>query len=120
MNVGIVGIGTIGKRVIRELDQGKVTGVRVSAITSRDLAKAKAFAATLTSLPRVTSLEEMPDHCELMIEVAAAGAVEAVVKTALQAGKEVMVLSCSALLEREDLFEMARHAIPAFTYLRVP
>ena len=108
MDVGIVGIGTIGKRVIRELDQGKVPGVRVSAITGRDLVKAKAFAATLTSPPRVTLLEEMPGHCDLMIEMAAAGAVEAVVKTALQAGVEVMVLSCAALLDREDLFEMAR------------
>ena len=104
MDVGIVGVGTLGRKVAKELDRGAVAAVRVTALASRDLAKAEAFAATLASPPRVVSLAEMPSLCDLMIEVATADAVEAIVRVALEADTPVMVLSCGALLERDDWF----------------
>lgn len=108
MDVGIVGVGTIGRKVARELDKGTVPGVQVTVFNSRDLAKAETFAATLASPPRVVSLEELPPLCDLVIETAGANTVESIVKTALEADTSVMVLSCGALLDREDLLEMAR------------
>jgi len=110
MNVGIVGIGTIGKKVASELDRNIIPGVGVSALCSRNLPRATDFAANLTSKPRVVPLDSLPDLCDLVIEVAGADAVDSIVKTALTADTPVMVLSCGALLEREDLFELAtRH-----------
>ena len=76
MDVGIVGVGTIGRKVARELDKGTVPGVQVTAFNSRDLAKAETFAATLASPPRVVSLEELPPLCDLVIETAGANTVE--------------------------------------------
>jgi aspartate dehydrogenase len=108
MDVGIVGVGTIGRKVATELDKGTVPGVKVTAFNSRDVAKAETFAATLSFPPRVVSLEELPSLCDLVIETAGANTVSNIVKTALEADTSVMVLSCGALLDREDLLEMAR------------
>lgn len=108
INVGIVGVGTIGRRVAKALDQGMVPGVQVTGLNSRDLAKAEAFSRTLFTGPKVVDLVDLPGLCDLLIEAASANAVEATVKTALESGKPVMVLSCGALLDRQDLIEMAR------------
>ena len=108
MNVGIVGMGTIGRTVARELDRERVPGIRLSALSSRDLPKARAFATTLANAPRSVPLEEMPALCDLVIEAAGAEAVGPVAETALAAGVSIMVLSCGVLLERQDLVEMAR------------
>jgi len=108
MDVGIVGVGSIGQKVARELDQGKVPGVQVAALHDVEQAKVEAFAATLTRPPKVVSLKEMPGLCNLMIETAGAHAVEKVVRTSLEADTPVMVLSCGALLDRQDLFDLAR------------
>ena len=108
MNVGIVGMGTIGRSVARELDREKVPGIRLTALSSRDLPKARAFATTLANAPRSVPLAEMPPLCDLVIEAAGAEAVGPVAETALAAGVSIMVLSCGVLLERQDLVEMAR------------
>ena len=108
INVGIVGVGTIGRRVASALDQGTVPGVRITALSSRDLGKAEAFAQTLTSPPRVVALNELPALCDLVIEAAGADAVEATVKTSLEADTPVVVLSCGALLDHQELIELAR------------
>ncbi|MBI4340416.1 MAG: aspartate dehydrogenase [Chloroflexi bacterium] len=108
MRVGIVGAGALGKRIATELDEGKVPGARATALCSRDLARAQTFAGTLSYPLAVVPLQAVPPLCDLMIEVAGAHAVDSVVRTALSAGKEVMVLSCGALLDRADLFDLAR------------
>ena len=101
-------MGTIGRKVAKALDQGTVPGVQITALNSRDLVKAEAFSQTLATHPRVVDLGDLPGLCDLLIEAASADAVEATVKTALESGKPVMVLSCGALLDRPDLIEMAR------------
>ena len=50
----------------------------------------------------------MPALCDVVLEAAGAHAVEQIVTTSLKAGKSVVVVSCGALLGRDDLFEMAR------------
>ena len=86
VNVGIVGMGTIGRTVARELDRERVPGIRLAALSSRDLPKAKAFATTLANAPRSVPLAEMPPLCDLVIEAAGAEAVGPVAETALAAG----------------------------------
>ena len=108
MNVGIVGVGAIGRKVAKELDRGKVPGVAVTAVCSRTPANAQAFAATLDRTPQAVPLERVPGLCDLVIEAAGADAVDTIVRTALEANTAVMVLSCGSLLERDDLFELAR------------
>mgnify|MGYP001583695368 CR=1 FL=1 len=108
MRLGIVGAGALGKRIAIDLDNGKVPGAVVTAMVSRDVARAKVFASTLSHPPAVVALPELPSYCDMLVEVAGAHLVEEVVRTAVLAGKEVMVLSCGALLERADLFDLAQ------------
>ena len=84
MDVGIVGVGAIGRKVARELNRNKIPGVQVVALTSRTISSAQALAATLTSPPKVVSLEQMPSLCDIIIEASGAGTVETIVRTALE------------------------------------
>lgn len=108
MDIGIVGAGSIGRKVATDLEAGKAPGLRVTVLSSRTEEKAHELAAMLESRPEVVPLHEVPALCDVVIEAAGAHAVEEIVTTSLEAGKSVVVVSCGALLGRDDLFEMAR------------
>ncbi len=105
--VGIAGCGTIGRKVATELDAGAVPGVVVGGITSRNLERARRFAATLGCAPPVVELERLVELVDLVVEAAPASAMETIAVATLCAGKDLMALSGGALLERDDLFELA-------------
>ncbi len=105
--VGIAGCGTIGRRVAQELDAGLIRGAALVGITSGDLDRARRFAATLSSPPPVVSMDRLAAISDLVIEAAPASAMDAIAAATLSAGKDLMALSCGALLERDDLFALA-------------
>ena len=105
--VGIAGCGTIGRKVATELDAGAVHGVVVGGITSRNMERAKRFAATLDCSPPVVELERLVELVDLVVEAAPASAMETIAVATLCAGKDLMALSGGALLERDDLFKLA-------------
>ena len=105
--VGIAGCGTIGRKVATELDAGAVPGVVVGGITSRNLERAKRFAATLGCAPPVVELERLVEIVDLVVEAAPASAMDSIAVATLSAGKDLMALSGGALLERDDLFKLA-------------
>ena len=105
--IGIAGCGTIGQKVAKELDRGSIPGVNVEALTSRNLEKASLFAESLASRPQVLPLAEMVDRVALVVEAATGQALDEIAKATLGAGKDLMALSCGALLGREDLFALA-------------
>jgi len=51
MNVGVVGLGAIGRAVCRALDEG-IPGLRLSGATARDREKAERFLKGLRSPAR--------------------------------------------------------------------
>ncbi len=106
-SIGIAGCGTIGRKVATELDSGAVPGARLAAITSRDLDKARGFAATLDAPPQVVSLAEMMPLVGLVVEAAPADALAEIATATLSAGNDLMVLSCGALLDGSELFDLA-------------
>ena len=105
--IGIAGCGTIGQKVATELDRGSIPGVSLEALTSRNLEKASLFAASLATRPQVLPLAEMVDQVDLVVEAATGEALDGIAKATLGAGKDLMALSCGALLGREDLFALA-------------
>ena len=106
-DIGIVGCGTIGRKMAIEIDRGAVPGARLAALNSRDMGKAAAFAATLSAPPPVLPLDELAAASDMVVETATGEALDAIARAALGAGKDLMVLSCGALLGRDDLFETA-------------
>jgi aspartate dehydrogenase len=105
--VAIAGLGAIGRAVARRLRDG-IAGVELAAVSARDGAKAKAFLDAEGIACPVVAIEELPAHADLAVECAPAALIENICRPMLAAGKQVMVLSCGALLPRPDLIELAK------------
>ena len=103
-----MGCGTIGRKVAAELDAGSVPGARLVALSSRNMERARKVAAGLTRPPRVLPMPDMVPLVDLVVEAATGAALGGIAKETLGRGKDLMALSCGALLARDDLFSLAR------------
>ena len=106
LHVGIVGMGTIGRAIAQALDTDDI-GVRVVAMTSRDIEQARAFGATLQTAPPALDLPGVIAASDLVIEAATQTAMETIAPLTLTAGKDLMVLSVGALLDHPEWGELA-------------
>jgi aspartate dehydrogenase len=105
--IAIAGLGAIGKAVARRLTDG-LPGLTLAAIATGNTAKAKDWLTSQKIDCPVVELEEFPKHADLAIECAPASLLERICRPMLESGKQVMVLSCGALLPRPDLIELAK------------
>src|SRR4051812_49570136 len=107
MRIAVAGLGTIGRALSRRLADG-VDGLTLAAVAARDEEKARGWldeeGIEVPSVP----LSEMPQHADLVVECAPAKIIEEICRPMLSAGKQVMVLSCGALLPRPELLELAK------------
>ena len=101
MRVGIVGLGTIGQALATAIDRGEVA-VQLTAVHSRTVEKAQAFARTLCCVPEVVDLPGIIARCDLVIEAATQAALTVMAPHILEAGKDLMVLSVGALLDHPE------------------
>src|SRR2546426_5790057 len=67
MNVGIVGLGAIGRAVCRALDEG-IPGLKLAAATARDREKAERFLKGLRSPAPFLSLDDLIQASDLVVE----------------------------------------------------
>lgn len=105
--IAIAGLGAIGRAVARKLTDG-IPGLRLAAIATGDTAKARAWLdAQKIECPLVT-LADLPKYADLAIECAPSSQIENICRPMLESGKQVMVLSCGALLPRPELIELAK------------
>jgi aspartate dehydrogenase len=105
-NVGIVGLGAIGRPLCRALDSG-IGGLRLSGVTVRDRAKADVFLATFTRPAPVLSLDDLVAASDIVVEASTQAHLEEIAPKTLAAGKDLIVLSCGALLRHEDWIDLA-------------
>ena len=105
--VGIAGLGNIGRRVARRLDEGAIPATRLTAITSRDLAKAAIFCDRLTSRPKALSLAALCAECDIVIESATAAAFPDIARTVLKAGKSLVAVSAAGIPNCPEFLELA-------------
>ena len=105
--IAIAGLGEIGRTVASRLAQG-LPGLALSGIVARDQAKAKGWLDGEGISCPLISLDDLPDHADLVVECAPAAILDQICRPMLTAGKQVMVLSASALLPRPDLVDLAR------------
>lgn len=106
--VGIAVLGTVGKSLAKALDQG-IPGIELSAIAARNAsAAAEWIAAQLSGKPRLVGFEEMAELCDIVVECAPAQLLTEIAAPVLTAGKQIVVLSCGALLGHDELIDMAR------------
>src|SRR5262245_29293877 len=83
-------------------------GLSLAAVATRNHEKAKAWLDAEGIACPLVSLDGLPDHADLAVESAPAAILDQICGPMLRAGKQVMVLSASALLPRPDLIELAR------------
>jgi aspartate dehydrogenase len=105
--IAIAGLGAIGRTVARKLADG-IPGLRLAAIATGDKAKARAWLEAQNIDCPIVELSELPRHADLAIECAPAAQIENICRPMLEAGKQVMVLSCGALLPRQELIDLAK------------
>ncbi|MEM7060236.1 MAG: aspartate dehydrogenase [Pseudomonadota bacterium] len=106
--VGIAGLGAIGMKVARTLDQGGIEGMRLTAVSAKDQDRAKMRVADFTMPPLVTSAEDLANHADIVIECAPKSIFKTLASTTIEAGRIFMPLSCGALLDHMDLIDRAR------------
>lgn len=108
MKVGIVGCGAIGSEIARAASH--MAGIKSVTLWDID----PDATTPLKALPRTKvarSAKALVQGCDLLIEAANKGVVQAEARSALQAGKKVMLLTIGALADdelREDLVQLAR------------
>lgn len=107
IRVGIAGLGAIGRVLVRRLADG-VAGLELACVAVRDAGKAKAWLDEQGIACPIVTLADLPAHADLAVECAPAALLEQICRPMLEAGKQVMVLSCGALLPRPELIDLAK------------
>jgi aspartate dehydrogenase len=105
--VAIGGLGAIGRVLARKLTDG-IPGIELACAAAGDKAKARGWLEEQRIDCPVVEFEEFPERADLAIECAPAAVIERICRPMLEAGKQVMVLSCGALLPRPELIDLAK------------
>lgn len=104
--VGLGGLGSIGRTLAEQLVAG-FHGYELGAVSARRSHRAAEFVASLGSHAPVVAIEEIADHAEVVVEALPANCFRSLVEPAIDRGRLVVVLSAGALLEHDDLIDLA-------------
>src|SRR3954454_12472742 len=107
MRIAIAGLGTIGRVLARKLADG-MPGLDLACVAARDEETARGWLDEEGIEVPIVPLEQFPQHADLAVECAPAAVLEQICRPMLKVGKQVMVLSCGALLPRPELIELAK------------
>jgi aspartate dehydrogenase len=107
--VGVVGLGVIGRRVCQALDAG-LPGLNLVGATSRTRDTSEVFLKSLRTSVPFLSLDDLILVSDLIVEASTQAHLQEIAPKALSAGRDLVVLSCGALLGRADWVALAdRH-----------
>lgn len=104
--VGLAGLGAIGRRVARALDDG-IPGLTLAGATARDRGKAESFLATLATRPPYFDLDALIEASDIVVEASTQAHLEEIAPRTLGRGRDLIVLSCGGLLGRKDWVALA-------------
>jgi aspartate dehydrogenase len=105
--VSIAGLGAIGGRLARELLTGGIPGFRLSAVAARNVDKARVVLQYKGSKVPILPLEELAHTADIVVECTPSSEFDKVAKPVIEAGKTLIVLTSSALIERQSLIDLA-------------
>ncbi len=109
INIGIIGCGAIGSRIAESVKKDMTRQAKVSALYDVDEQRAMALARKLSIKGVVkSSLQEVVDNCDLMVEAVSAANTRSIIRTALLAKKNVLAMSVGRLLNSQSLFDLAK------------
>jgi aspartate dehydrogenase len=106
-SVGVVGLGVIGRAVCRALDTG-LDGCALVGATARDQGRGEAFLKSLATRPPYLPIDDLIASSDLLVEASTQAHLAEWAPKALAAGKDLMILSCGALLAHQEWVALAR------------
>jgi aspartate dehydrogenase len=104
--VALGGLGAIGLKVARALDDG-IPGLTLTAVSANNREAAAERMADFKTPPPVVGLGDLAALADVVIECAPAAVFDDIAESAIEAGKIFMPLSCAALLSRPHLEKRA-------------
>jgi aspartate dehydrogenase len=107
LGVGVGGLGAIGLKIAKALDQGLIPGLRLAAVSARDHEKARRNLTNLSATPPVTALADLAGVSDIIIECAPASVFSEIAEAAIETGRIFIPASVGALLPRMDLVDRA-------------
>jgi aspartate dehydrogenase len=107
LRVAVAGLGSIGARVVEELDRG-LDGLVLTAVSVQNPDKHRERLAALKRAPAILPIEALADAADIVIECAPSHLVRSIVAPFVGSGKTAVVLSVGALLDHENLIELAK------------
>lgn len=107
LRVAIVGLGPIGIGVMEALDRG-IDGLVLSAVSVQNPDKHRDRLTKLAKPPAILPIDALAEIADIVIECAPSKLVRSIVAPFVKAGKTAVVLSAGALLENDDLMDLAR------------
>src|ERR1700757_368529 len=105
--VAVAGLGAIGTDVVKALDQG-IEGLTLVAVSANSPDKHRGWIAELKSAPKLVPIDELAELADIVVECAPSKLVRAIVAPVVERGKTAVVLSVGALLQNEDLVDLAK------------
>lgn len=108
IKVAIGGLGAIGLKVARCLDDGEIPGMELSAVSARNQEKLQRNISGFKQLPAIVPIEELGQHADIVIECAPKKVFKSVALSAIENGCTFMPLSVGQLLDNMELIDLAR------------
>src|SRR3954470_8787709 len=105
--VAVAGLGAIGRKVAEALDRG-IDGLTLAAVSAQNPDKHRSWLAGLAAPPKLLPINELADAADIVVECAPAALVRSIVAPFVTRGKTAIVLGAGALLDNEDLIDLAR------------
>ena len=106
--VAVAGYGAIGRDVAERLARGVIEGIRLTAVSARDLDRLGRDVAWMTPPPVVAPLTEVVAHADIVVEAATAAAFPEIARATLEAGKILVPVSVSAMPRTPGLEALAK------------
>ena len=107
IKIAIAGLGAVGMPVAKWLDQG-VPGLQLVAVSAGDMARAKERVADFKSPPPILPLADLAEVADIVVEALPPSKYLEIAVPVIEAGKTLVAVTVSQLLDNMDLIECAR------------
>ena len=105
IRVGVAGLGAVGYPVVAALARGSIPGLRLSAVSARDMARAasrlQAIGHPAAYVP-IVSPRQLCEHADIILEALPPASFLEVAEPTLAAGKTLVALSATQVLESQE------------------
>ena len=106
LNVGIIGLGTIGKVVAKALDDG-MNGLRLEAVAAGRQDRGRAHLATLETPVDIMSIDEVAERCDILVDCAPKAIFGEIADAAISRGRILVTVSGAGILANPGIEKRA-------------